>query len=96
MPWKQESVVEQRLRFVIEARQKEGPISALCRRHEISRKTGYKWLARYQEAGTIAALNDQSRRPRHSPKRTSPVVEERVLAVRDQKGWGAEKISWVI
>jgi transposase InsO family protein len=96
MPWKRESVVEQRLRFVIEARQSEMPISALCRRYEISRKTGYKWLGRYEAVGTIAALNDQSRRPRHSPKRTSPAVQQRVLAVRDEKGWGAEKISWVI
>lgn len=96
MPWKQESVVEQRLRFVIEVRKREAPISALCRRHEISRKTGYKWLARYEEAGTIAALNDRSRRPRHSPKRTSQAQEARVLAVRDAKGWGAEKISVVV
>lgn len=96
MPWKKESVVEQRLRFVIDVRKREAPISALCRRYEISRKTGYKWLARYEEAGTIAALNDRSRRPRRSPKRTSKAREERVLAVRDEKGWGAEKISWVI
>jgi transposase InsO family protein len=96
MPWKKESVVEQRLRFVIDVRKREAPVSALCRRYEISRKTGYKWLARYEEAGTIAALNDRSRRPRRSPKRTSKAREERVLAVRDEKGWGAEKISWVI
>src|SRR6185503_1658475 len=96
MPWKKESVVEQRLRFVIDVRKREAPVSALCRRYEISRKTGYKWLARYEDAGTIAALNDRSRRPRRSPKRTSKAREERVLAVRDEKGWGAEKISWVI
>ena len=96
MPWKEESVVEQRLRFVIDVRKREAPISALCRRYEISRKTGYKWLARYEEAGTIAALNDRSRRPRHSPKRTSRAREAQVLAVRDAKGWGAEKISVVV
>lgn len=96
MPWKQESAVEQRLRFLIEAGNKETTISDLCRRYEISRKTGYKWLARYQEAGTIAALNDRSRRPWHSPTRTSAAREQRVLAVRDEKGWGAEKIAVVV
>jgi len=96
MPWKQESVVEQRLMFVMEARKRETPISSLCRRYEISRKTGYKWLKRYGDAGTIAALSDRSRRPRCSPTRTSRASEERVLAVRDEKGWGAEAISLVI
>jgi transposase InsO family protein len=96
MPWRQESTVEQRLRFVIEARQGEASISALCRRYESSRKTGYKWLRRYEEAKTIAALNDRSRRPRHSPNRSSSAREQQVLAVRDQKGWGAEKISVVV
>lgn len=94
MPWKRESAVEQRLRFLIEAGNKETTISDLCRRYEISRKTGYKWLARYQEAGTIAALNDRSRRPRHSPTRTSEAREQRVLAVRDEKGWGLKRLRW--
>jgi len=96
MPWKQESVMEQRLKFVIGARNGEKCFSTLCRGYEISRKTGYKWLRRYQEAGTIEALKDQSRRPRHSPRRTSKGKAERVLAIRDAKGWGAEKISVVI
>ena len=96
MPWKEESVVEQRLRFVIEATSRAETMSGLCRRYELSRKTGYKWLARYRAAGTIAALNDQSRQPRCSPKRTNAALEQRVLVVRDQKGWGAEKISWVL
>ena len=41
MPWKKESVVEQRLRFLIAARGREESMTELCRRYEISRKTGY-------------------------------------------------------
>lgn len=96
MPWKTESVMEQRLEFVIEARSKKETVSSLCRRYEVSRKTGYKWLKRYQTAGTIAALNDQTRRPHRSPRRTSRDRERRVLALRDEKGWGADKIQYVI
>lgn len=96
MPWKQESVVEQRLRFLLEVRNKEATISALCRRYEISRKTGYKWLKRYERAGSIEALKDQTRRPHHSPARTSLRHEQAVVAVRDEKGWGAEKIAVVL
>ena len=96
MPWKQESVVEQRLRFLLEVRHKEAPISELCRRYEISRKTGYKWLKRYEQAGSIEALQDQTRRPHHSPGRTNSRHEQAVLSVRDEKNWGAEKIAVVL
>jgi transposase InsO family protein len=96
MPWKTESVLEQRLGFLIEARSRKETITALCRRYEVSRKTGYKWLKRYQTAGTIAALQDQTRRPHRSPRRTSREREQRVLAVRDEKGWGAKKIEYVV
>jgi transposase len=96
MPWKKESVVQQRLRFLIEASGREESMTGLCRRFEISRKTGYKLLKRYARDGTIAVLNDQSRRPQHSPRRTSSARAQRVLAVRDEKGWGAAKIADVL
>ena len=70
MPWKTESVMEQRLKFVIEASGRSGSFSQLSRDYSISRQTGYKWLRRYQEAGTIAELKEKSRRPRRSPRRT--------------------------
>jgi transposase InsO family protein len=96
MPWKTESVMEQRLSFVIEARKHEGSLSELSRRYGISRQTGYKWLKRYQAAGTIEGLKERSRRPHHSPRQTSGKAEQRVLAIRDDKGWGADKIQYVV
>jgi transposase InsO family protein len=96
MPWKTESVMEQRLKFVIEKHVGKETMTDLCRRYGLSRKTGYKWLDRYRTAGTITALNDMTRRPHRSPKRTSEDREQRVLRVRDEKGWGAEKIQYVV
>jgi transposase InsO family protein len=96
MPWKTESVMEQRMSFVIEARRQEANVSELSRRYGVSRQTSYKWLKRYQAAGTIEALKEISRRPHRSPRRTSETTEQRVLAVRDEKGWGAEKIQYVV
>jgi transposase InsO family protein len=93
MAWKQESVVEQRLSFLLAVRNKEATVSELCRSYEISRKTGYKWIKRYEKAGSIEALKDQTRRPHHSPARTKLQHEQAVVAVRDEKGWGAEKIA---
>jgi len=88
--------MEQRLSFVIEAHNQKENLSGLSRRYGISRQTGYKWLKRYQAAGTIEGLQERSRRPEHSPRRTNSEVEQRVLAIRDEKGWGAAKIQYVI
>ena len=66
--------------------------SELCRRFGISRKTGYKWRRRYREKG-VTGLADRSRRPEHSPRRSEPAIEKKVLAVRDEYGWGARKIK---
>jgi len=96
MPWKIESVMEQRLQFVIEARQQGATMSELCRRYGISRETGYKWLKRYESKLRVEALQDQTRRPHHSPQRTSEEQEQKVLAVRDKTGWGARKIHDVL
>src|SRR6266446_9056799 len=50
MPWKECSVMDERLKFV--ARRLAGePIAELCREFGISRKTGYKIFDRYQECG---------------------------------------------
>ena len=62
MPWKECSVMEERLRFV--ARLLDGEaMTDLCREFGISRKTGYKLFDRYKEDG-LEALTDRSRRPR--------------------------------
>ena len=96
MPWRSESVMDQRVEFVLRARRGEDTIAALCREYEISRPTGYLWLQRYQSAGSVKALAEHSRRPLHSPRRTNDELEAAVLAVRDEKGWGGAKIAKVL
>ena len=48
MPWKESSVMEERLRFVARLLDGEG-MSEVCRSFGISRKTGYKIFKRYKE-----------------------------------------------
>src|ERR687892_1824333 len=97
MPWRTESVMDQRVEFVLRARGGEETMAALCREYEISRPTGYLWLQRYQSAGrSVTGLAEQSRRPLHSPERTSEKVAAAVLAVRGEKGWGGEKKAKVL
>lgn len=96
MAWKTERVMEQRVRFVIEACKPRANVSDLSRQYGVSRETGHKWLKRYRESGSLEGLKDKSRRPHHSPRRSSERTEQQVLAVRDEKGWGAEKIQYVV
>lgn len=50
-------MLDERLQFIGECKSQEWSIAEVCRRFEISRKTGYKWLDRYA-AGGIDALQD--------------------------------------
>ena len=63
-------VVDKRMRFVAAVEAGEETMAALCRRFELSRKTGYKWLARYC-AGGLDGLGDRSRAPRRLTAATS-------------------------
>lgn len=96
MPWRTESVMDQRVEFVLRAREGEEGIAELCRAYEISRPTGYLWLNRYQEVGSVSGLAERSRRPAQSPQRTTAEIETAVLAVRDRTGWGGPKIAKVL
>jgi len=52
MPWKECSVMDERLQFV--ARRLAGEtMSELCREFGISRKTGYKIFDRYRTVGLV-------------------------------------------
>jgi len=71
-------------------------MTELCQRFQISRRVGYKWLARYDAEGR-AGLRDRSRAPHHCPHRVLPVVEPlRCAARRKHRDWGAEKLmDWL-
>jgi transposase InsO family protein len=96
MPWQEIGTVDLRAEFVQLSRSGALSFSELCRRYCISRKTGYKWLHRFEEAGG-AGLHDQSRRPFLQPAHTSPEVEAIIVACRDRYPyWGARKLRKVL
>jgi transposase InsO family protein len=91
MPWQESSVMELRQEFVALAQQEGVRLAELCRRYGISRKTGYKWLAR--AAAGEPDWSDHSRRPHTSPRITAPAIEAAVLALRDaHPAWGGRKL----
>jgi transposase InsO family protein len=95
MAWQERDTVSIRLEFVQLALQPGANVRELCRRFEISPKTGYKWLERYAEGnGELASLQDRSRRPLSSPRRSSRDLEEAAIELRVMHpAWGARKIA---
>src|SRR5712672_1120056 len=93
MPWKECSSMSSREEFIALSLNGAGPMSVLCRRFGISRKTGYKWLARFKQEAT-AGLADRSRRPHGSPRRSSAALERKVVELRQKhRAWGGRKIK---
>ncbi len=92
MAWKETNVMSERKRFIEQVVHPGRNFSQLCKEYGISRKTGYKWLRRYQEEGVLG-LENRSKRPYHSPKRTAPEIEQAVLGIRNKHPvWGGRKI----
>ena len=67
--------MEERLQFVRDALSDRFTMSELCARYSVSRRIGYKWLARYDADGR-RGLADRSRAPRHCPHKIAPRLEE--------------------
>jgi len=91
MPWKECSVMDERVRFV--GRLLDGErMSDVCRAFGISRKTGYKIFNRYKDEG-LEALTDRSRRPvRYANQLPDQIEQAIVRAKKDKPHWGARKI----
>jgi transposase InsO family protein len=91
MPWKECSVMDERLRFV--ARLLDGEaMTDVCREFGISRKTGYKIFDRYKEHG-LEALTDRSRRPVRYANQLPTQIESLIVELkRNKPHWGARKL----
>lgn len=96
MSWEEVSTVQLRTEFVLLARQEGANVRQLCRRFNISPSTAYKWLSRFEKTGA-EGLNNQSRRPKTSPKRCADEVEKQILTVsQEYAAWGARKLKRVL
>lgn len=88
--------MEQREQFVHDARLELYAMTELCARYGITTKTGYKWLARFEEQGR-AGLADRSHAPHHCPHRIAPAVAQVIVAARRaHPSWGPRKLlDWI-
>jgi len=94
MSWGVQTVEEKRSEFVARVIRCEKSKSALCREYGISRKTGDKWIARYQSG---EPMSDRSRAPHRIPGKTNQETESAILAIRrEHPALGAKKIKRIL
>src|SRR5262245_40286271 len=93
MPWREVSIMSQRVEFVALATAENANLRDLCRRFAISPNTAYKWLDRFRTAG-VSGLADRSRRPHNSPARTPKEMEQMIVKLRAKHpAWGGRKLE---
>jgi transposase-like protein len=85
-------MAEIRLEVLLEAARSGETVTEVCRRHEISRKTYYRYLRRYQAEG-VDGLEPRSRAPLAQPARMASEIELEICRLRkDHPRWGARRI----
>jgi len=96
MSWKGFTVMDQRVRFISEYLNGYYPLSEICSQFEISRKTGYKWIRRYEKFGS-SGLEDRSRKPYNSPHKTDGKIINAIKEVRQKHPyWGPKKLLAIL
>lgn len=92
MPWKETCPVDERNRFIDDYLSTFLSFSELCRHYGISRKTGYKWIDRFDQSGR-PGLEDQSRRPHGCTHATDPEIVAAIVQARKRHPlYSAKKI----
>lgn len=92
MPWLETSPMDERSRFIDAYLAGGFTMTELCQRAQISRRVGYKWLARYDAEGRTG-LSDRSRAPHHCPHRIGEDVAQLLCGARKKHpDWGPGKL----
>lgn len=94
MPWIERKPMDEKLLLIADYLRGSVDFSALCRRYGVSRKTGYKWVARYQDQG-LSGLDERSRRPKVLPTQLPWIVRQAIIDLRGRGGMelGPKKIQ---
>lgn len=84
MPWKECAPMDEKLLFIADHLRGGAPLSELCRRYGISRKTAYKWVERYRQLG-MDGLQERSRRPHGNNQAISYAQRRAIIELRTQQ-----------
>lgn len=95
MPWKEVRPMEERIHFISDYLRGKHSIRDLCNVYGISRKTGYKWINRFEFLGS-EGLKDISRKPHNSPHRIPIRMQKELIDLRKRYGWGPKKLLTIM
>lgn len=96
MPWEETNGMNERVKFIASYLESAETFTALCERFGVSRKSGYKWVARYEAEG-VGGLEERSRAPLSHPHAVSDEVVVNVLrARRKHPRWGPRKLRVIL
>jgi len=84
VPWKETGPMEERMKFMLMYQSESWAMSELCEIFGVSRKTGYKWLKRYEEFG-MEGLRELSRAPHQHPNAVAPEIEGAIVELKQQR-----------
>ncbi len=91
MPWKETTMLEQKLEFINEWQVGNFTLPELYREFEISRPATYKYIKRYQLEG-VEGLFEKNRKPLSHPRKTSSRIEKTIVLYRKKHPrWGGGK-----
>ena len=92
MTWKGVTIMDQRVRFISEYLEGHFSVAEICRQFSISRKTGYKWIGRYEDYGS-KGLEDRSTKPYSCPHKTKYTIVKTIkMARKKHPSWGPKKL----
>ncbi len=93
MPWKETFPVDERLRFISLVNESDETFESLCKQFGISRKTGYRWVDRYEKLGP-SGLEERGPVALTFPHATPGSVVTALLELRKEKPtWGPKKLQ---
>jgi transposase len=94
MPWQEVNPMEQKVLFIVDWIRNVHSVSTFCEVYVISRKTGYKWIDRFNQLG-VDGLHDATRKSHQSPQRTPYAIRAEILRLRHRRGLllGPKKIQ---
>lgn len=96
MAWGEVKVEDRRKEFVHAYKESSLSFADLCRKFEISRKNGYKWVERFNQEG-FEGLKNRSRAPINQNYTTHPTLVDQIIEVRlKYPTWGPKKVlAWL-
>lgn len=87
------SIMDLKKEFVLQAIKDKRNMSHLCNHYNIDRKTGYKWLSRFEQCGPTGLLEHSKRRINQHPNQTQEDITNLIINARKaHPSWGGRKL----